>query len=372
MANNVRIPRFHYERVQTDANEIRQESKNLSSLREAMLDYLNRRSGHFQEGKTANDIVDTIVETTREYCEAEGKITASFLTQELEMIISCMNEEEAYAYLATLEATFVACDARSISARLEAEVSLPTAEALSADIAQILQNPGEKSIAERIDALADAISGDEMKTFIYAEGNDALVDALRNESFVGENSGAAAADMLESSFTKAENYAICACVCYGQILDGKVAGVTVENADPQIIAALVSAGMSKGTILKRLLRGEINRSMAMELLGKVELALKWILAKAYQVMVGFGIALGTLILIEAFQVVGILASFLFIAGLFLAIGTAIDSKEDGKLLGNFLVELTKATIALPIKLVKGIATFIRDRVSTSSTALTQA
>ena len=229
-----------------------------------------------------------------------------------------------------------------------------------------------KSVAEHIDELVAEISSNNMNAFIYAEGNEAVIAALNDEAFVSENCGSAVADVMENAFTKADNYAMLACACYGQILDGRIEGVTAENADPHVVAVLVSAGASKGSILKRLARGEIDKEFAMDLLAKVETALKWVLTKFIQFSVGCVTLAFILFLIGVFEFTGTAASLLVSMGIIIAIGSAIDSREDAQSLVDLLTWLVKGAIALPFKVGKKIASMIKEKRTVGTAVPTQA
>ena len=369
MKNTMKTPRFFYKDVQANLIEIQQDANNLNSPREAMTNFINRYVHKLPSDITVDSVIESIVSTSYEFCNAEGHVTEADCRKELETAIAGMDEDKAYAYLATLSAMMTVCNANAVPGK---NIQVPSPEELKAEIARTLECSGDKSVAEHIDELVAEISGNNMNAFVYAEGNKAVIEALNDEEFVSENCGSAVADVMENAFTKADNYAMLACACYGQILDGRIEGVTAENADPHVVAALVSAGASKGSILKRLARCEIDKEFAMDLLAKVEIALKWVLTKFMQFSVGYVTFAFILFLIGVFGFTGAFASFLVSMGIIIAIGSAIDSKEDAQEIIDLLAWLVKGAIALPFKVGKKIASMIKEKRTVSTAIPTQA
>lgn len=358
MKTTMKTPRFFYKDVQTHLNEIQQDANNLNSPREAMTNFINRYADKLPSDITVESVIESIVSTSYEFCNAEGHVTEADCRKELETAIADMDEDKAYAYLDTLSIMMTVCNANAVPGK---SIQIPSPEELKAEIARTLQRSGDKSVAERIDELVAEISSNNMNAFVYAEGNEAVIEALNDEEFVSENCGSAVVDAMENAFTKADNYAMLACACYGQIIDGRIEGVTAENADSHVVAALVSAGASKGSILKRLARGEIDKEFAMDLLSKVETALKWVLTKFLQFSVGYVTFVCILFLIGVFEFTGAVASFLVSMGIIIAIGSAIDSEEDAQSFVDLLAWLVKGAIALPFKVGKRVTSMIKEK-----------
>lgn len=355
MKSTVKTPRFFYRDVQADLLAIQQVATDLNSPREAMTQYIHGYADKLPDDMTVNGVVESILSTAYEFCNAEGRVTEDDCRKEIETAIAGMDEDKAYAYLAALSAMMTVCTANAVP---DKNILIPTPDELKVEIARTLECPGNKTVAERIDQLVDEISGNTLHAFVYAEGNNAVMEALNDEAFVSENCGTAVAEVLENAFSKADNYAMIACACYGQIVKGRIDGVTAENANPQIIALLVAAGASKGSILKRLMRGEIDRDLAMELLGKLEAAIKWVLTIILQVCVSFMVLWFVLELIKILEVTGIIAASVFTVGYLLAVFTGLAAEEDAQDLAEILTWLAKTAIVLPFKLGKMVVSVI--------------
>ncbi len=369
MKRAMKTPRFFYKDVQGALIEIQQDAKDLNNPREAMTSFINRYADKLPADITVSSVVESVVSTSYEFCNAEGRVTEADCRKEIENAIASMDEDKAYAYLAVLSAIMTVCNANAVPGK---NIQIPTPEKLKAEIARTVERSSDKSVAEHIDELVAEISNNTMNAFVYAEGNNAVIAALNDEKFVSDNCSSAVADVMENAFAKADNYVMLACACYGQVLDGRIEGVTAETATPEIVAALVSAGASKGTILKRLARGEIDKELAMDMLSKVETALKWVMTKLLQFSVGY-VTLGfILFLIGVFEFTGAFASFLVSMGIIIAIGSAIDSKEDAQNFVDLLTWLIKGAIALPFKLGKKIVSVIMEKRTADTTVPVQA
>ncbi len=174
-----------------------------------------------------------------------------------------MDEEEAIAFLSVLEAIMDFC---SDSALRQREIKSPTAEELGRRISDLLDQAGEEDTAERIDKLIEEISQSDLKTYLYVVGNDEIRKAMTAEEPDPAGYAEAAAALMHNAFLGIDEYAVIACACYGQIIDGNIEGVSIATAGPEIVAALVTAGSIKGSVLQRLARGEMDREVAEEIL----------------------------------------------------------------------------------------------------------
>lgn len=163
---------------------------------------------------------------------------------------------------------------------------------------------------------------------------------------------------------KADFYAMAACACYEQILQGKIDGVTAQNADPRMVTVLVSAGLSKGSILKRLMRGEIDRDLARDLLEKLELVVKWMLAVLYQVFMGaVTFVVLTHIILAFVENSTVLCAILVGAAALIAAGVTLLSEEEGECISETVMDLTKYVLSLPVRLGKLIYDQVKSRQS---------
>ncbi len=351
----INVPRYFYRDVQQVIAEIAADASRLGSVRTAMIQRIANHADKLPESRTVDQIVDQICETADLFCQAEAKITADDIRAKLQQIVSQFTEEEAFCYLSMLEVTFTAFNASA-----DKRMVMMSTEEVQREIENSLANPGELSMAERIDALVDDISGDALKTFVFAGGSEQLAEAantVRTDSAAGAQM---MVDVLNSGFEKNENYAMAACACYEQVINGRIEGMTAENADPRMVTALVSAGLSKGTILKRLMRGEIDMEMAQTLLGYVENAIKWVLTVIYQALVGVVVLSGLTVIIIALEWAIEVSAALFCMAILLAVGAGLNAGREGREMSKAAMDVAKFVLSLPIKagrfLVKTVKT----------------
>lgn len=354
--NNVQIPRFFYRDTQKAMAEIQASIEQCGSVREAMTQRIAPYAGLLPEEYTAEQVIKQIEETASMFCAAEAQITSKDIRSKLEEAIGQYTEEKAFYYLSILETTVSAMDA-SAGDRL----ILPDAETIQAEIEEKLANPGELSLAERIDRLVDSFCENGMKTFVFAGGNDQILEAVGSDKAEAPQ---VVVELLNAGMGKADFYAMAACACYEQILQGKIDGVTAQNADPRMVTVLVSAGLSKGSILKRLMRGEIDRDLARDLLEKLELVVKWMLAVLYQVFMGaVTFVVLTHIILAFVENSTVLCAILVGAAALIAAGVTLLSEEEGECISETVMDLTKYVLSLPVRLGKLIYDQVKSRQS---------
>ena len=352
--NNVQIPRFFYRDTQKAMAEIQASIEQCGSVREAMTQRIAPYAGLLPEEYTAEQVIKQIEETASMFCAAEAQITSKDIRSKLEEAIGQYTEEEAFYYLSILETTVSAMDASA-----DDRLILPDAETIQAEIEEKLANPGELSLAERIDRLVDSFCENGMKTFVFAGGNDQILEAVRSDKAEAPQ---VVVELLNEGMEKAGFYAMAACACYEQILQGKIDGVTAQNADPRMVTVLVSAGLSKGSILKRLMRGEIDRDLARDLLEKLELVVKWMLAVLYQVFMGaVTFVVLTHIILAFVENSTVLCAILVGAAALIAAGVTLLSEEEGECISETVMDLTKYVLSLPVRLGKLIYDQVKSR-----------
>lgn len=350
--NNVQIPRFFYRDTQKAMAEIQASIEQCGSVREAMTQRIAPYAGLLPEEYTAEQVIKQIEETASMFCAAEAQITSKDIRSKLEEAIGQYTEEEAFYYLSILETTVSAMDASA-----DDRLILPDAETIQAEIEEKLANPGELSLAERIDRLVDSFCENGMKTFVFAGGNDQILEAVGSDKAEAPQ---VVVELLNEGMEKADFYAMAACACYEQILQGKIDGVTAQNADPRMVTVLVSAGLSKGSILKRLMRGEIDRDLARDLLEKLELVVKWMLAVLYQVFMGaVTFVVLTHIILAFVENSTVLCAILVGAAALIAAGVTLLSEEEGKCISETVMDL----LSLPVRLGKLIYDQVKSRQS---------
>lgn len=350
--NNVQIPRFFYRDTQKAMAEIQASIEQCGSVREAMTQRIAPYAGLLPEEYTAEQVIKQIEETASMFCAAEAQITSKDIRSKLEEAIGQYTEEEAFYYLSILETTVSAMDASA-----DDRLILPDAETIQAEIEEKLANPGELSLAERIDRLVDSFCENGMKTFVFAGGNDQILEAVGSDKAEAPQ---VVVELLNAGMEKADFYAMAACACYEQILQGKIDGVTAQNADPRMVTVLVSAGLSKGSILKRLMRGEIDRDLARDLLEKLELVVKWMLAVLYQVFMGaVTFVVLTHIILAFVENSTVLCAILVGAAALIAAGVTLLSEEEGKCISETVMDL----LSLPVRLGKLIYDQVKSRQS---------
>ena len=351
--NNVQIPRFFYRDTQKAMAEIQASIEQCGSVREAMTQRIAPYAGLLPEEYTAEQVIKQIEETASMFCAAEAQITSKDIRSKLEEAIGQYTEEEAFYYLSILETTVSAMDASA-----DDRLILPDAETIQAEIEEKLANPGELSLAERIDRLVDSFCENGMKTFVFAGGNDQILEAVCSDKAEAPQ---VVVELLNEGMEKADFYAMAACACYEQILQGKIDGVTAQNADPRMVTVLVSAGLSKGSILKRLMRGEIDRDLARDLLEKLELVVKWMLAVLYQVFMGaVTFVVLTHIILAFVESSTVLCAILVGAAALIAAGVTLLSEEEGECISETVMDLTKYVLSLPVRLGKLICNQVKS------------
>ena len=280
--NNVSIPRWHYRDTQVDVKTILEEARNLGSLREAMVNYLNLKKDKLPEGMTVEQAVDSILNTSREFSSAvtDGK-TVDDIKDTLCESIKEMDSKQAIVYLATLEVLFRSCDSTATGG------SVPNPEKLQQEFQEAAEDVSDADVTARIEKLAEMILGDSLTAYVYASGNAELASIIKEDvpvdiDGISEEAAFNIHNVIVDNSKKTELYAVTACVCYGMVLDGKIEGVSAANLDAGVMTALVAAGQEKASILMRLIRGEIDKELAVDLLAALGKALKWTIVKLFQ------------------------------------------------------------------------------------------
>lgn len=351
-------PRFYYKKVQQRVSETQKLATELGDVNEAMKQRLAPYADRLPEHSTER-IINQIYKTTRTFLEAEdARCSSDDIHTLLTNIVSTLPEEDAYTYLASLRATFIRLDAN-----VDDRINMMSADDIQKEIESnaAAAAASEHSLAEEIDSLVATIEGSSLKSFVFAAGNEQIIEMINEDP---QDVAFAVIDVLDNGFAKADNYAMVTCACYEMILEGQIDGLNIENADPQVVATLVSVGLSKGSIIRRLLRGEIDKEMAMELLHHVENALKWVFAKLYQAFMGALVFTGFILILELFDLSS--KAVLFLVGLagVCGLATAVSSEEDARETSEILTSLTKFVLSLPIHAGK----FIYDTVKAHSEA----
>lgn len=270
-----------------------------NDVTEAVKQYLSEFK--LSEGNTVDSVAESIVSTARDFCvsvdkydfageQTEEQIEGAIAEmkrdyrEQLESTIAEMDSEKAYAYLATLSVLIKSCNKGAVA---ESEDVVLTPQELEAEIKGACEGISGKSIDECIDELVNELDNSDMAAFMYVAGNEELVNAISDPEQLKENAalGEAVAGLMSNVKERFDQFAIVACATYGQILRGNVEGVTVENADPKIVAAVACAAMEKDAIVRRLTRGEITMKVAMALLRALGIVLKEIITAAITVLI---------------------------------------------------------------------------------------
>ena len=339
---DITIPRFHYRDVHGEAVAILETARTAGSVKAAMVDYLLKRKESLPEGLTAEAAVGKILESVDGFAAAheDGK-TRKDIAEAIREAIAEMDGRQALAYLAVLEETFRVCDIKAVN-----DGNAFDAEAFGRIVKEIVDNAAEGEVQERIDLLAEKIEGDSLLAYTFASGNEDLA-AIAKSGFadgVSEEDAEAIREAVEGRVSKAELYAATACACYGSILDGKVEGVDPQTVDASVMTALVVAGLEKASILRRLLRGEIDEEMARSLLETLSRTLKWILVKALQFCVGVLAMEGVILALTGITWIASSSLFLLVAGVTAGFVMMCAVEEDCEGIVDFLGALTAVAV----------------------------
>ncbi|MBR3086448.1 MAG: hypothetical protein IKH04_08620 [Kiritimatiellae bacterium] len=339
---DITIPRFHYRDVHNEAVAILETARTAGSVKAAMVDYLLKRKDSLPEGLTAEAAVGKILESVDGFAAAheDGK-TRKDIAEAIREAIAEMDGRQALAYLAVLEETFRVCDIKAAN-----DGNAFDAEAFGRSVKEIVDNASESEVQARIDTLAAEIEGDSLLAYTFAGGNEDLA-AIAKSGFadgVSEEDAEALREVVEGRVAKAELYAATACACYGSILDGKVEGVDPQTVDAGVMTALVVAGLEKASILRRLLRGEIDEEMARSLLETLSRTLKWILVKALQFCVGVLAMEGVILALTGITWIASSSLFLLVAGVTAGFVMMCAVEEDCEGIVDFLGALTAVAV----------------------------
>ena len=288
--NKVAIPRWHYRDVQADVQSILKGAAGDAGIRGAMVGYLAERKDALPEGTTPESAVDTILKAVDGFAAAKSATkSADDVKAALRTAVAEMDTNQALRYLVLLDCTFAALDAR-----MNGDGKVPSAEEVKNQVLAAVEGAGDSDVAARIDALAEKVTGDSLKAYVFAAGLDEMkaLAEVQDPSETGMSQAMAERihAALGAGVDKADVYAATACACYGRILDGKIPGMPKENMDVGAMTALVVAGMEKASILVRLARGEIDAEMAKEMLEAVWRALKVVLIAAVQAVMIIAVA----------------------------------------------------------------------------------
>ena len=351
--NNVSIPRWHYRDTQADVKLILEEARNLGSLRMALVNYLSAKQDKLPAGMTVEKAVDSILSTSSEFASVvtDGK-TVDDIQDMLRENIKEMDSKQAIIYLAALETVFRSCDSVATGG------SVTNPEKLQQELLEAAEDVEDSDVITRIEKLAEMILGDSLTAYIYASGNAELASIIKEDvtvdiNGISEEAASHIHNVIMDNSKKTELYAVTACVCYGMVLDGKIEGVSAANLDAGVMTALVAAGQEKASILMRLIRGEIDKELAVDLLAALGKALKWTIVKLFQGLIF--LSASTIGAITIGAILGFLGFVLSSGWWFFAIWTlaciggffiARDSKESIEEAIDLLNCLTMGAMAL--------------------------
>lgn len=358
MSATVRFPPSFHRNTQRIAAEIRREAVRRNSTGEAMRRYLTPYADRLPKGVTVERVLFQMLRISRDFCAAEAGELPADLRGALTEAVMSMDEETACLYLTTLRELIRHCRSAGLL-DMSPEVEQ---ERLKQELLRALEERQERSVAQRIDELVDDISRDGLNAYLYAAGNRQLLDVLESLGGV-DGCGETAADLLTDALERADHYAVYACACYGQILAGKVPGITPQNTDAGVLTAMLSAGLAKGNILRRFLRGEIDRETAMELLDRLERALRWVLTICLQLAVSMAVNGSVLLLINFLEISGGLAVAMLFLGMLLSVSVLLLTEPELEALGALLAELIEAAVRLPVEGGKRLAAAVQRTVA---------
>ena len=363
--NKFNRPRWYARDVQARVGEILGNAKGSGGVRGAMVAFLAARQDKLPEGATAEATVETILKSVDAFAlaNADGKTSAD-IRELLQDSVSQMSGAEALTFLTAVESAFRACDAQGANGS-----RIPNEEVLAAQIRQALEETSPEEVSTRIDALANLVEGDSLKAFALAAGNEALKDAICGSEIAVELDPDVASRLHEAitaGVDKADTYAATACAVYGMALEGKIPGVDAKAINPEVMTALVAAGMEKASILTRLMRGEIDAELARELLEELGRALKWTLVKALQATVIIGSFVSTAVTIEVFGWAA-LAGPILVLSLLVGVTAAVAMGEDFEAAVDFLADLTETAFSLVGSGIKWVWDKIASVASESQT-----
>lgn len=276
MSNNIKIPRFFRKKITDEAKKIvdaaRAEGGNIKAvLRARIVPYVDK----LPKGLSVDSAVESIHSTVLRFCSQTdeiGQVGRASLEELLQQYIGTMTTEQALLFLATLKVSLKAADCHAISGD-----PMPCADELKIEIqreAKMTEDP-----QGRIDELVDCILDDSLKATVFSAGHAELEEMVARRDEIDESCGDQALAFLKEGVARSDLYTAAAAAVYVAILNGEIEGVPPEAAaSPEIVATFVSAGLTKASIVSRLLRGEIDRELAFDLLAQVEIAIKWTLA----------------------------------------------------------------------------------------------
>lgn len=343
---SVNTPCWYYRDVQQGMQEILANAPKIGSLNDAMVEYLFRRSNGLPKGLTAADAVAKIRESVDGFMVAheEGR-SSEDVRDRLRSVVGEMDGRQAIVYLTLLETTFRACDAKALGCD-----GIPSADELGEKILSAAQEATPAEIDSRVDALAEAITGDSLKAYVFVTGNDELKDLVSRYQEVAQRTELQERiyDALCSDVKKGEVFAAVACACYGMILEGKISGVSAENLDVGVMTNLVVAGLEKASILTRMSRGEIDMELAKEMLAALSRVVKWILVKALQLAVVGGAFLSAGSLAVCLELIAPTAGLVMLIGVIVGVTAAISMQETFEEIADVTVDLFEAATGMVI------------------------
>lgn len=357
MKNDINNSDLLYKGMNEYLNGIQNAAIRLGSTREAIRGFMEARADKLPEGIAVDDAVNSIIDIATEFSRVEhATIEGDFeLNYELGKAVKDMTSEEAYRYLATVYVMLAACNAAAAGDN----ASIPTYEELEAEIKGMVSGYLErgKSIEQCIDEMIDEISDNtlNMEGFVYAAGNEALTEALKNISpdriGAGVDSG-----LMSDSFSDADRYAMAAAACYGQVLDGKAEGIEAEAVEPHLLTAIVSTGVSKGMALCKLADEDFNMGAVAQLIGATESAFRWVFIKSVQLLAAGASAFvfyHAIVYLTGASVLGG-GPLLFKAfcewGIIIAVLLVLAAGKGAEILADRLIELRRKLDSVPVKI----------------------
>lgn len=354
----IKLPRFFYRSVQSEANSIAEDCAKCGNAKSAIGRYLSTLADKMPAGMTVEKAAAAISDTAGQYCKHLAEhLTVEDVKARIQESVASMDEKQAFVFVATLEATFDACDRHAAQGD-----AIPVPEEFARRISDIVENPGEASLAERIDDLANSICGDTLKAAVFCTGKDQIVEMVEDGTFGDETRGMAAAALAQDGIEKADRYAFVAAAAYAKVLKGEVPGVTPEMANPEVIAILTSAGMEKAGILARFIRGEIDKELMLDLLEEVEVVAKFMLTLVFQACIwATGIAIMAAAA-EFFGIVGAAAEIMISIGSFVGLMASVFSRETAKELAEVTVEIFEVGVHLVVEGTKVLWDWLTEGV----------
>lgn len=324
--------------------ELHNAAQQTGSVRTALVQRLNSLPTQAIGERKPEEIAGTFLTIAAEFLhKVDTGYTADELRAMIDSQIAKMSGEQAIAYLTTLEYTYRLVNVAAVRDHLENQPAMPTAAEIQTEIANIVANPGDKTLEQRVDELVEKLTGDELNATVMAAGNETLIQALEEGTF-----GTHLAAMVNDTYGKSEQYAMRACAFYEEAVQGRLDGVAPDT-DPAMMTALLSAGFAKGEVLAQVAQGEIDETKAEKILGIIEAALAWTLAIVVAVAaIAAGlyvIALAASVLLEMGVAVATVR-ILVLLGSLVGLGHVLDHMDEIRTVTEKLVLWTDKAIRI--------------------------